>query len=413
MLVTFGDFIELQDPDFVKEQLRIILEVFKTDKYNQIYVAYPHMLFSDDYKPEKSSKKQLEIYMFSLPKVFGSCEITRHSSFIFNGEEYFLDAGQKDTLEPQGGIPAGYTEVFDETGKRVAIHKDNQLWILSDLFHRVTSGSTVLATSATSSFMGIIQEIISPLSPEEKAKIYQKNITKFIMKSVEKNFQYLNNDLEHKKRNLQAIEKDFIARLKDFQTQTKLVESLELIGEEDALKIVQDILIMPFVESVESRGLNEMIVKTKKIHLGPFNYGKWTITYSIRRDKVIMQNEGKVIHPYCFGSGEYCFGGFTDNLYTYINAGQFNNALAIVRMLITNYSISTAMHKIEPYLQSVMGKKKFEDALNSLIKTPEFSAENYFLKISTIIGNKITVTGKRRSEANPELPQTFRRIVEV
>jgi hypothetical protein len=127
-----------------------------SEKFDSIYVCQPHQCFSDYYKPETQSEKQAEIYVFSVPLsiIPGSKEeltndYVKHEGCLplpkINGRnlEYGFQYKTSKALQFRYGLvltkalPAEFTPIVDDDNNILAFYKENQLWVLPDLFHNI------------------------------------------------------------------------------------------------------------------------------------------------------------------------------------------------------------------------------------------------------------------------------------
>ena len=410
MNVTFGPFDDVSDIEFCKSIITNFFQLLKHPKIDQVYVAVPHMLYSDDgFEPSTKSSKRVEIYFFSSPKEVGMSATRQLSRLHLNGQIFSLPRGQGDTINtPEGTpIPSEFEEFKDEAGELFALSKANKFWVLMDAVHAVSP--TGNSAEPLTAILTLITERFTPLSPEEKRKMQEQKFIAWLLIKSKSGFSEVETIYNQRLLNVQAYQNQYQTALKDFVAWKQVKENLKPLSEDDAKEVIKRLWALPFVEDV-SFGTN-VVVKTKEITLGPFNYGKWTFELVPNNPLILSENRDfDSCHPYSYSDrGHFCLGGFVEPYATAMQNCEMDKAASILKLLITNYMVTTRMNNLEPFLTRTMGEKEFQQALNELLRKHDINPDNYErLEIASVLGNEITLTGKEVKTG-----VSFRKVVKV
>ena len=410
MNVTFGPFDDVSDIEFCKSTITNFFQLLKHPKIDQVYVAVPHMLYSDDgFEPTAKSSKRVEIYFFSSPKEVGMSTTRQLSRLHLNGQIFSLARGQGDTINSGSvPIPSEFEEFKDEDGELFALSKANKFWVLMDAMHGVgpsSGNSTELLTAV----LTVITEGFTPLSPEEKRKMQEQKFIAWLLLKSKNGFAEVDTIYNQRLQNVQTYQNQYQTALKDFVSWKQVKENLKPLSEDDAKEVIKRLWALPFVEDV-SFGTN-VVIRTKEITLGPFNYGKWTFELVPTNPSILPENRDlDPFHPYSWGDhGRFCLGGFVEPYATAMQNCDLDKATSILKLLITNYMVTTRMHNLEPFLIRTMGEKEFREAFNELLREHDINPDDYErLEIASILGNEITLTGKEVKTG-----MSFRKVVKV
>jgi hypothetical protein len=388
MKVSFGEF-----PFGAEAQplIRDIFEKVNSPKYTELYVAYPHLLPSQEHEPSDKNSKRFEIYIFSLPKLEDGVYTSPMTKMTLNGQHFTMREGQRDVINAQ--VPSGYEILQDENGQTIGIYRDNKLWLTTDALHIIDN------QFITQLFYYISDQLIVPLDPEGKAKRLEAMLLKSIKKILDDRFKDIKAGLESKERAVTTAQAAYQTNLREYLSTLSMYNSLEKVDDSKAKSIVGKLMSIPFVEEVNARG-ETLILKTKPITLGPFNYGRWTFEMGQGGASLFSHDAGDVLHPYEYNDrGHFCLGGFTDNYMNLMFNGDFTSAAGLLRLLLTNYSVSTRMHDLEPFLRKVMGTANFNKLLAKLAESADIDTDNYNVQITSINGLEMNLQANRKAEA--------------
>lgn len=391
MKIKFGEFEEVESVESVQKFLTEYFESFKSKDFDSVYIAYPHQCFSDDYVPSRESERQLEIYLYSLPsKIKG--EPKRGDSLYYDentGGE--LINGQRDFLSVTA-VPAGYKLCKDIDTKPFAVCKDNQIWILYDIGHKLGVDNSVKTSSLKMMLDGVNDQFLDPPSQEDLEKRFLKALgqrvsaeTKNMMKDAEANIKKYEVDLKASEDRVRQL-------MRSFASQRDLLEALKLVPTTDVTGVLDKVRKMPMVKKMEFAG-KSIQVETNPITLGPLNFGTWQITLRDDLPSFTHSKFSEVLHPYEYSHHAYCMGGWTDSYMNAMKQGQLDVALAICKMEIVNYELSTKMNLIEPFLTAMMGKKVLWDLYEKIRKDKFKDCDT--IQISEINGKDVTFVGKQ------------------
>lgn len=394
MKIKFGEFEEVEEVTKVKEFLTEYFESVKPDKFESIFLAYPHQCFSDSYQPAKKLPETLEIYVFSLPEELEKAVQINRIEMIdpVGGNLFELYGSQRDTFRINGALPKDFNEVKDTQNIRLAVQRENQLWILFDLFHKFGSDSNIKKSNIEAVMNLISETIIHPLSEEEQEARLAKELGKTMMSSVTEQVHRLEAEVKAYEADIKTNESRTSQLLREYNDRQILIEQLSQTKKPNAQDMISKIKNMNLVEKFYLQGMIPTI-ETKQITLGPFNYGSWTIGLAKNNPRMKHECSGSVPHAYEYKeSGEFCMGGFQRDYQNAMARGQLDIALSVARIEITNYSITTRMNSIEVYLRKIMGKD-FDKILEK-VRTDKFkTSDNIF--ISQIYGLEVTFIGTK------------------
>ena len=415
MNVTFGPFDDVSDIEYCKSVIMNFFQLLKHPKVDEVYVAVPHMLYSDDgFEPSTKSSKRVEIYFFSSPKDVGMSNTRQLSRLHLNGQIYALVRGQGDTINPKvvefetALIPSEFDQFKDEAGELYALGKANKFWVLMDVMHGVgpSSGNSIDPLTA---ILTVITEGFTPLSLEEKRKMQEQKFIAWLLLKSKNGFAEVDTIYNQRLQNVQAYQTQYQTALRDFVAWKQVKENLRPLSEDDAKEVIKRLWALPFIKDV-SFGMN-VVVRTKEITLGPFNYGKWTFEMIPTNPSILPEKRDlDPFHPYSWGDhGRFCLGGFVEPYATAMQNCEMDKAASVLKLLITNYMITTRMHNLEPFLTRTMGEKEFHEAFNKLLREHDIKPDDYKkLEIASVLGNEITLTGTELKTG-----MSFRKVVKV
>ena len=405
MEINFGKFGEEdENPPIKAEELQAIKDfitsAFNTMKikgYTSVYVAGPHQCFSEDFPPKHSSKDVLEVYFYSLPASLAN-SLIKIENIVSNGSAINLREGQKDSIKVEGS-PAGYKMIEDEEGKQIAMVQENKIWILPDLLHNV--GTSKESLEAAKDVLHFISDMY--FNPPTEADLRQRTIKK-IEEVIKGNFNRNKKSLEDHVKSitseLQQREQQIAQTIRNLAYESELLELANKRIMPKAETICHNIEKMPFVKKVSFKN-GTLNIDTNPISIGPFNYGSWNI--QLNSDLPAFTHEANgVRHPYEYEYHGFCMGGFANNYVLSTNSGEFDKALAICRLEITNYSTETRMKSIEDFLKKIMGTAAFNKVLKA-VKEENFPDADGVI-ISKINGSTVTYIATKKATDGHEVP---------
>lgn len=402
MEIEFGK-IEIDRPEEEAQipKVKNILEEFfgkrKIKNFSRIYIANPHQALADDYELKQSSPETLELYFYTAPSNIAS-DIGHLSDVSVCGKKVATQNGQSDSVVVVGVAPKGFTLIEDESGNQLALAKGNKVWILNDLIHNISESKTAEEVAKTL-LNFVIETYLDPPSPDEVRRRVIEKMDEVIKGSFGKAKGELEATVKQLTAELQSLESQIGERIRTLAAKSEMLEIANLRKKPDGEEILQKIERMRFVKNVNFKG-GFLNVETQPINIGPFEYGEWKIT--LKPDAPSYQHplSGKVRHPYQYAEGHFCMGGFEKEYILAVSAGNYDRAVSLARLEITNYSTSTRMKDLEEYLTAHMGKEKF----NKLMKTikDEHSPDSDGLQFSSVVGSKVTfVATKNAKDGHP------------
>jgi len=399
--IKFGEFEEVEKTDEAKASITKAFARVKSDKYTSIYAAYPHQCYSDEYEPAISDAQTLEVYFYSLPSTLTADSMRGNDFELEPGVTTGLYSGQRDLVNFAGGVPTGYTSIEDSRGQRFAIAKDNKIWILYDLYHGLNTEPGV-STIAEVMLNYLVDTHICPPSTAELRTRMIESIDKQIKAQVSQSKKNVAAEAKRLESEASEAQRRFIELTEKLSYQNTLLEMCESVKRPQASDIVSHIEKIPYVEKLKFTG-GSLTVYTKEISCGPLKFGKWEIKLVKELPVLDHDMKGSERHPYEYGDGHFCLGGFTD---LYINAmlrGELDKALSLCRLEITNYSTTTKQVPIEEYLSKRMGKE-FKKHMESV--KLQFKTKVDDVTISKITGNEVTYIGVIRKPDGGSVPTT-------
>lgn len=408
MKVTFGKLDEVEYPDFIKGILDEILQYQKSEKYDEIYICCPHMIYSDEFEPSEKSDKRIDVYIFSTPSSIGTCSQISFPILQIDSTNFSLNSGQRDTLLPLD-IPREYLKFLNAEvdDKPYMLIRDNKVWILTDIVHQV--GDQSRANVIEKVFQQITDHFGLKVDLEEKAKILRKKLLDIVISRAKNRHITLKENLHTYEANVRTRQQQLQRALRDFLNQKHIMESLKILTKKEAKVLVSNLLELPFVKDISVDYEGNIRVLTNNIILGTFDYGEWDIR--LHDNYAIMYSGIEEYHPYEFDDreerGEFCMGGFEESYISAMLECDYGKALTVLKMLLTNYSRSTTIHDLEDFLQAIMGGSRFEKAIKELCKKGGMKRKN-FTSISSIMGNEITLVGE-----DPDSYETLIKVVKI
>ncbi len=137
MKVSYGEFQNnlLSEEKKVQELFTGLLKDFSSQKFEEMFVAYPHLIYSNEFEPKIHSEKTLELYLWSLPELFGNSvlDVKKIPQVKIGGKIFKLQYEQSDFILLKS-IPEGFKAIIDDDGIVLAVYQKNQVWTLFDTF---------------------------------------------------------------------------------------------------------------------------------------------------------------------------------------------------------------------------------------------------------------------------------------
>ena len=402
MKVEFGVFEKSPNEDKIKDFLTKYFKTLKNSKFKSAYIAYPHNAYSDVYQPEQSSPDVLEMYLFSIPP-----EIPKNTVSFQKIESIYLD---EDAVSLSGfqrdgyrlSVPNEFTSIFDTERQLIAVVKDNKIWVTFDIFHDFPS-NFVNENNISTILQIFSNDFYAPISKEEKRKILLEKINGLITTKLQDEIKKREEKVETYKSEIRSSQDRIDRLLHSYSGEIEVLNALKTTKPRTGKDVLLAMEALPFIEEVTYQGGRTLMAHTHEIKVGPFTYGKWKI--GIRNgSKIDMRHESNTFHPYEFDPEgphaslcnrerhRFCFGGFEGQVKTAINCGHYDEALKIIRLELTQYSVGSRMNNIEPFFKGIMGKK-FTEIINEVKK--RFTEPVSEVCISKIQGNKVTFMGKQ------------------
>ena len=387
----------------VKGLLTKFFSPLKWDKFDTVYIAYPHQCYSEDYELSKPKPNTLEIYLYSLPSAV-SADSARTDRFTFGSDGVSLYSGQQDCVTFSGATPKSYSLIEDAEGRKIALRKENRIWVLNDLYHGSDKESGVEKT-AGQVLQYLIDNAINPPSPEELRHRMLETIDKQIKSQVSAAKKNIQNQAKNFEAELKTAEARVTQLVEQLSYQNMLLDAMETVKRPQAEDVINHIEHMPYVDTYKFANGN-LTVYTKPISIGPLEYGPWEIQLCAGTPTFIHDVKGKQRHPYEYADGHYCMGGFAELYADAILRGEYDKALNLCRLEITNYSTTTKQVSLEEFLSKRMGKN-FEKILKDV--AGQFQEKVDSVQISKINGNEVTYIGLVQ-KPNGEKVQTAQKL---
>ncbi len=406
MNITFGKFGEEdEDPPIksselqsLKDFITSLVNTLKLKGYNSVYVAGPHQCYSQEYEPKTSQKDILEIYFYSLPAGLNA-ELDRIDQLIANGNTIVLREGQKDSIKISS-VPAGYKTIEDDEGRQIALIQGNQMWVLNDLLHNV--GTSTEAQSVAKDVMRYIVDMyFNPPTEEELRKRAAEKINAIIDEHYGKHTKDLEQRVKSLTADLQERERQIAQSVRNLAYESEMLDLAKKRVKPNAELIMRNMEKMAFVKKIYFKN-GVITVDTHPISIGPLEYGSWTIQLTPDLAKFTHEVRGSVRHPYEYDDGRFCMGGFERNYALATSSGEFDKALTICRLEITNYSTETRQKPLEDFLKKIMGTAKFNRVLKE-VKEEKFPDADGVL-ISKIGGATVTFIATKKATDGHEVP---------
>lgn len=383
MQIEYGDV----SADISKDRVAAIIDrAFKdiiVGPYGHLYVAIPHAA-SDwkKYEPTTPQSGRLEIYLYSAPTKFTTSGVGVVEKLMLKGKTFNLLIGQKDRIIPVE-YDTTYSEMLDDIGNCVALRKDNRVWIAFDFLHSDKNADTLVA---------IFDEIIKFVEGRVAYGVDEIGILKTAMLDVNKiELNNLTRELDSRRRNVESYQRSYIQSIADYVKYKKRVDDFDVGDETKITKAAQSILDMDMIARV--RQVNgQVVVYTKPIMKGPLNWGEWQITLStsISVERAIRPTRDVgVRHPHEYGSANNCLGDFTGEIATAMQTGEWDKAINLYLLWVTNSQVSSRISPLEDYLIAVMGKDEYHQAIKTLIPDVDI---DYRVGIVHVLGNEIRLT---------------------
>jgi hypothetical protein len=395
MKVKFGDFEEVENADYVKQKLTDFFKPTKSDKFKEIFIAYPHQCFSEEYAPAEPDKELLEMYIYSIPKDVkadaGRTEILR-----MNGVNLAPVGGQRDCLKVHE-VPKTYDTIEDETGNVLAILKNNHIWVTNDICHGMVSGSDGV-DQMFNTYMGFVGEnFLNPPTPEELEERVAQSLKVIIERSFNETTKKIESEVHSLSTEVASTQTRYTDLIAQLSRKSEILELAKQRNMPDPKVLLNKVKKFPWVDHLNLKS-GMISVETKPISIGPFLYGSWKI--SLAKEVPIMKHEvqGKTLHPYEWDEhhgNKYCLGGFAHDYTQAYNRGDIVEAFSICKLEITSYSIDTKMTPIEKFFTAIMGKKALDKIFDEVSKENKFK-ESDGVQILSINGHEVTYVGYKR-----------------
>lgn len=366
--------------------------------FKKLYIAVPHANNYTDFAPTKKDKDQLEIYICATPTFHRSREfVTRLEKLKFSGTEYKLEKGQFDRLGADSDLT--YEEMTDEFGNLFAMRRNNQLWILQDLFHPTMKADTVHK---------ILRELCLYLDGKRAPFDATGLIVDIMADCNKKDMERLQSEKKTYERRVAEAQDAFTQRLTELADYNRRMDAYKFNDMDLATAMAKRVMKMPLIQKIgKLQGTTQGIqILTKPIMQGPFNYGQWIIkispdanpAHSVYPAEIAGTATRKVRHPHDQldeqGKYQMCIGGFDAEIVRTQKSGEWDIALTYYRQFITNYTSSHRFTPLEEYLSAVMGKDEFKAAFDSVLETSAIKPSTHDkISIVTLFGNELTVIG--------------------
>ncbi len=368
----------------------------------------PHLVYTDDgYEPTTKLDSTLEVYVFGVPRELGLVDVSHRTGISIKGKQLALPSGQGDVIVVDK-VPSGFTSFEDDDGILFALRRDNQIWLLADLIHGVQSGGS----SSLDPFIEILNMVIegvTPITPEERRKIYEERLRQYIINKSLESIKYITDNYNVHMNNVKSQERTFQDSLKNMYSWKKMKESAKTLDSKEASQVLNDLYALPFIKDITFNS-RCIVVTTKPITLGPFDYGCWTFELTSNEPRITPEKvDIESRHPYAYSDpGHFCLGGFNEAYVMATEGCDYVKAVSILKMLITNYMVTTKMSYLEPFLKKTMGTKEYNSALNEVLNLAGLKkSECDKVEISSILGNEVTLVGSLNSGA------AFRKVVKI
>jgi hypothetical protein len=403
--INFGRFGEEEEEppikpaelQSIKDFIVSLVNTLKLKDYRAVYVSEPHQLYSQEYEPSTKQKDILEIYFYSLPEGLNA-ELDCVNQFVTNGSTVVLREGQRDSFKINS-VPADYKVIEDNEGVQLALIKGNQMWILCDLLHKV--GESTEAQNVAKDVMCYIVDVY--FNPPSEAEI-RKRAAEKINSIIEEYFGKHTKDLEQRVKSLsvdlQERERQIAQNVRQLAYESDLLDLAKKRIKPNAELIIRNMEKMAFVKKIYFKN-GIVTVDTHPISIGPFEYGSWEI--QLAPDLAKFSHEAQnVRHPYEYEDHRFCMGGFERNYALATSSGEFDKALTICRLEITNYSTETKQRPLEDYLKKIMGTARFNKILREVREEKFPDADGVI--ISKINGSIVTFIATKKAADGHEVP---------
>ena len=356
--------------------------------YKNLFVSGVHLKSWKDCKPDSSSKAKMEMYVFSSPNDSTSCQFyDKPTSYKFKGKQFTFSQGQADRISFTDSPLVDYDEMADDKGVPIAYRKDNKVWILTDLFHDIKNEGAIT---------GFMTELIKFIEGREHYGIdFVDLIVGASGKIGKEQLDRLKSEASAQESSVASLQEQYGNSLKELVIRNKRLSEYKMLDKANLKIMAQRLLSHKFVSKILPYNEDGIIVVTKPITNGPFEYGEWKITIapSVAVDKAITQLYfcGRE-HPYQYSDQQrVCLGGFLSEIIGDISMGKWDDALNYYILWVTNYSPSTQIHDLIPFLEKTMGTEEFNMVFNKLC-APEISPDTHNpIKISSIYGDEMTI----------------------
>jgi hypothetical protein len=357
--------------------------------YKKMYLAGAHLTPWKDCKPESSSKNTLEMYIFSSPTDVSNCQYyDKSETYLLKGKSYTFTAGQADRitfLEPL----TDYDEMADDKGVPLAYRKDNKVWILTDLFHDAKNGETI------ANFM---KEVVKFIEGREHYGIdFVELITGATGKIGKDIYTKLKDEAKSAEANCISYQENYTNALRTMLQANKRLTDYKILDKAECILMAKRLINHRFVAKVLPYNDDGIVVVTKPITNGPFEYGAWSIIFSQKVELIRSIKQLKFCgeaHPYQYSDeNKVCLGSFLPEIMSDVGMGKWDDALNCYLLWVTNYSPSTQIHGLIPFLKAQMGPEKFQQEFDKLCAPEITPTTHHDIAISSIYGYEITIVG--------------------
>ena len=377
--------------------------------FNKLYVAMPHAQEYTKFLPEGKTKDQLEFYIFATPTIAKAREIAgQNKTLKFGSNEYKLEIGQMDKVSAITDLT--FDELVDENKNQFAIRKGNKIFVLQDLFHPTLKEDIVV---------NILQEmalfISNPPKAEPKEKL-EKVVAEMVLGLSKEELKELENQRKNANKRVLEHQNVYLTSLRESTDIERKIIKFQADPEGPAMEMSKRICGMDVVDKLITTSYGIQVL-TKDICVGPFNFGPWIVDigkdvnleHGIKPAEIIGTADRKAKHPHdrADRQGEYriCIGGFGEEIIRSQRFGEWDRTLTYYIHWIINYDGSDG--EISTLLRGVMGDKDFKEALLSIAK-PEITEENCKdIRISSIKGAEIGITGIDKSNGQMLKKEVF------
>jgi len=352
--------------------------------------------------PKELGKNDFYISFYDVPPL-----LNRHSHRI----DYldFEGLGLTDFIDNQRYICYLKTSQFNQIPLNMLVYRDKQdiifgmqdgkkLWILINLLSRDNSRIEYVFKA-----LGLLNKKLleqKPLTKEEMEKLQKQKAKQLIKGFIKRRLHNAERHLKDAVNHVESAHENYITYLEVLHEKKEqyepLIEKWNNYKNYDLIGIIGKI---PFIKSLEVQH-NSFTVETLPLKMGCLNYGSYKININQSQSKpqIYYDVAKKVQHPYDFygthyssgrSEGNFCFGGYDEIMLGAYRNLNFEGLLLCCLKVITNYQISTAMHKLDPFLNA-LNERKLTGILKQLAKEEGINLKGYTrTKISSFMDGKL------------------------